>query len=70
VSDPFSDKLAAWQEYVATPWGRIRYAVVAETLRRQAAELLALELGLCDREPFCRVGGMWQLVFEKTGANR
>lgn len=28
-------------------------------------ELLALELELCDREPFNRVGAAWQLVFEQ-----
>ena len=27
--------------------------------------LLDLELALCDREPFLRVGGMWQLVAER-----
>ena len=26
------------------------------------AELLELELALCDQEPFVRVGGMYQLV--------
>jgi len=39
MSDVFAEKVAAWQEYCATPWARIRYAVVEETLRRQADEL-------------------------------
>lgn len=39
MSDLFGDKLAAWQAYTQEPWSRIRYAVVAETLRRQVAEL-------------------------------
>ncbi|MEU6137216.1 class I SAM-dependent methyltransferase [Nocardioides sp. NPDC047086] len=39
MTDVFSDKLAQWRAYTATPWGRIRYAVVEEILRRQCAEL-------------------------------
>lgn len=39
MTDVFSDKLAAWREHVTTPWGRIRYAVVGEVLRRQARAL-------------------------------
>lgn len=39
TTDLFSDRLAAWRDYTGSPWGRIRYAVVAETLRRQCAEL-------------------------------
>jgi len=35
----FDDKLAEWRAWTEAPWGRIRFAVVAETLRRQAAEL-------------------------------
>lgn len=30
------------------------------------ADLIRLELALCDREPFLRMGGMWQLVAEKA----
>lgn len=30
----FEHAVTAWTEYCATPWGRIRYAVVRETLRR------------------------------------
>ena len=29
------------------------------------AALERLELALCDREPFVRLGGMWQLVAER-----
>lgn len=39
--DVFSDRLTAWQAYCATPWGRIRYAVVEHTLRREAEALAA-----------------------------
>ena len=35
MTDVFSDKLAQWRAYTATPWGRIRYTVVEEILRRQ-----------------------------------
>lgn len=39
MSDHFSDKLVAWRDYTASPWARIRYAVVGEILRRHATEL-------------------------------
>lgn len=39
VSDVFSERLSAWRDYTATPWGRIRYAVVEETLAREASRL-------------------------------
>lgn len=39
MTDVFSDRLAQWRAYTGTPWGRIRYAVVEEILRRQCAEL-------------------------------
>lgn len=39
VGDVFSENLAAWQEYAATPWARIRYATVGDVLQRHAAEL-------------------------------
>lgn len=39
MTDVFSDKLAQWRAYTATPWGRIRYTVVEEVLRRQCADL-------------------------------
>jgi S-adenosylmethionine-dependent methyltransferase len=35
VSDVFSEKLSQWRAYTETPWARIRYATVAEVLRRQ-----------------------------------
>ncbi|MFL6158854.1 MAG: class I SAM-dependent methyltransferase [Marmoricola sp.] len=38
VSD-FDDHLTAWREYTASPWGRIRYAVVAHTLDLEIARL-------------------------------
>jgi S-adenosylmethionine-dependent methyltransferase len=39
VTDIFSDKLAAWRDYTESPWGRLRYLVARETLRREAATL-------------------------------
>lgn len=39
MTDVFSEQLESWRDYVASPWGRIRYAVVEETLRREAARL-------------------------------
>lgn len=39
VTDVFSEQLEAWRTYTATPWARVRYAVVAEVLRRQVADL-------------------------------
>lgn len=39
VSDVFSERLSAWRDYTSTPWGRVRYAVVQETLRREASRL-------------------------------
>ena len=39
VTEPSADQLDAWRAYAATPWGRIRYAVVEETLRRETARL-------------------------------
>lgn len=35
----FDDQIAAWRAWAEAPWGRIRFAVVAETLRRQADAL-------------------------------
>ena len=52
--DVFSDNLAAWRDYTGSPWGRIRYAVVAETLRRQCEDLGA---GLGERLRILDVGG-------------
>lgn len=39
MTDAFSEKLQAWRDYTETPWGRIRYAVVEETLRRETSRL-------------------------------
>lgn len=39
VSDVFSERLSAWRDYTSTPWGRVRYAVVEETLGREASRL-------------------------------
>lgn len=39
MTDPFNDRLAEWRAWTEASWGRIRFAVVAETLRRQAAAL-------------------------------
>lgn len=39
VTDVFSEKLSQWREYTDTPWARIRYATVAEVLRRQCDAL-------------------------------
>ncbi|MFC5176355.1 methyltransferase domain-containing protein [Nocardioides taihuensis] len=38
-ADIFDQHLAQWQAWCASPWGRIRFAVVAETLRRQVVVL-------------------------------
>jgi S-adenosylmethionine-dependent methyltransferase len=45
-TDPFDEKLAAWQAWCEAPWGRLRFAVVRETLRRQADALGASGGGL------------------------
>jgi S-adenosylmethionine-dependent methyltransferase len=34
VTDVFGDRSAQWAQWQAEPWGRVRYAVVAEVLRR------------------------------------
>lgn len=39
MTDIFSRRLAAWQDYADSPWGRIRYAVIGETLRRETSRL-------------------------------
>ena len=48
--DVFSDQLAAWIDYTESPWGRIRYRVVEQILRREAA-------GLGERLRVLDVGG-------------
>ena len=42
----FDEKLAQWQAWCRAPWGRLRFSVVRETLRRQAAALGAEHGGL------------------------
>lgn len=37
--DPFDAHQQAWAAYTASPWGRVRYAVVEETLARTCAGL-------------------------------
>lgn len=39
MEDRFDEKLAQWQAWCDAPWGRLRFAVVAETLRRQCGAL-------------------------------
>lgn len=47
MGDVFSERLSAWRSYTDSPWGRIRYAVIEETLRREAS-LLGRELRILD----------------------
>lgn len=42
----FEDKLAQWRDWCEAPWGRLRFAVVRETLRRQAEALGSADGGL------------------------
>jgi 2-polyprenyl-3-methyl-5-hydroxy-6-metoxy-1,4-benzoquinol methylase len=44
----FDDQQRAWREYTASPWARIRYAVVAETLRRNLDALDQERLRVLD----------------------
>jgi S-adenosylmethionine-dependent methyltransferase len=39
ATSTFDEHQRAWREYVETPWARIRYAVVAETLARHLSPL-------------------------------
>jgi S-adenosylmethionine-dependent methyltransferase len=48
MADPFDEHVRAWQEYVETPWSRIRYAVVRHTLERSLAALGAAPLRVLD----------------------
>lgn len=49
TTDPFQQHLAAWRAWADAPWGRIRFAVVRETLDRhlagRAAPLRVLDVG-------------------------
>lgn len=44
--DLFDEKLAQWQAWCEAPWGRLRFAVVQETLRRQTDAMGAADGGL------------------------
>lgn len=46
TEDLFDDKLAHWQAWCEAPWGRLRFSVVRETLRRQAEALGGAHGGL------------------------
>jgi len=39
ATNVFDEHLGQWQEWCATPWGRLRFAVVRETLGRHLGEL-------------------------------
>jgi S-adenosylmethionine-dependent methyltransferase len=45
-TSPFDEKLAEWRAWCEAPWGRLRFAVVRETLRRQAEAMGAAGGGL------------------------
>ena len=47
-AEVFDEHLDAWLEWRATPWGRIRYRVVAETLARTCASLGSGRLRVLD----------------------
>lgn len=47
VSDVFSERLSSWRDYTSSPWGRVRYAVIEETLGREASRL-GTELRILD----------------------
>ena len=44
----FDERLGDWREYTASPWGRIRYAVVAHTLAREIGRLGGGRLRILD----------------------
>ena len=44
--ESFDEKLAQWQDWCEAPWGRLRFTVVRETLRRQAEALGGARGGL------------------------
>src|SRR5581483_8012794 len=48
ASEVFDSQLDSWHAWQKTPWGRIRYRVVAETLRRTCAELGTAPLQVLD----------------------
>ena len=46
TTDLFDQKLAQWRAWCEAPWGRLRFSVGQETLRRQTEALGALDGGL------------------------
>lgn len=48
MSDPFSDKLAAWRDYTESPWGRLRYLLAQRVLQQQCARLGTGRLRILD----------------------
>jgi S-adenosylmethionine-dependent methyltransferase len=46
TGNAFDEKLAQWNAWCEAPWGRLRFAVVSETLRRQAEAMGAAGGGL------------------------
>ncbi|MFC6286574.1 class I SAM-dependent methyltransferase [Nocardioides sp. GCM10027113] len=46
TDDTFDQRLAQWRAWCEAPWGRLRFAVVQETLRRQTEALGASNGGL------------------------
>lgn len=39
MTDVFSERLSAWRDYSSSPWARVRYAVIEETMGREASRL-------------------------------
>lgn len=48
TEERFDDKLAQWQAWCDAPWGRLRFTVVRETLRRQVEALGGGPLRILD----------------------
>jgi len=70
--DETADRLtAAGLELVGRYGGRIANDLLTDDDAKldpdYFADLERLELALCDREPFCRIGAFWQLVARKPG---
>ena len=39
MQDPFDEYLTRWQAWTQTPWGRLRFAVVRQTMSWQVEQL-------------------------------